>query len=109
MAETIQERQSNELEALKVSVMLILQCLFENTETIQLIFNIFYLYCYYCLYHIQAIFNDQLKDNNENDATDVWKPLDVTVTVFPEGFTNLQQNSILVDLHVRASENYPNE
>lgn len=55
----------------------------------------------------QAIFNDQLKDNNEGAIT--WKPLDVTITVFPEGITNLQQNNILVDLHVKASDHYPNE
>ncbi|XP_025409124.1 LOW QUALITY PROTEIN: eIF-2-alpha kinase GCN2 [Sipha flava] len=75
MAETLQERQFNELEALK------------------------------------AIFNDQLKDNNEDKCygTDNWKPLDVTITVLPEGFTNLQQNNILIDLHVQASKDYPNE
>jgi hypothetical protein len=59
----------------------------------------------------QAIFNDQLKDNNEDKCygTDNWKPLDVTITVLPEGFTNLQQNNILIDLHVQASKDYPNE
>lgn len=64
----------------------------------------FYVYSY-----IQAIFNEQLKDNNECELSDVWKPLDITITVLPEGFTNLQQNNILIDLHVKASENYPNE
>uniref|UniRef100_A0A2S2NJY9 non-specific serine/threonine protein kinase n=1 Tax=Schizaphis graminum TaxID=13262 RepID=A0A2S2NJY9_SCHGA len=73
MGETLQERQTNELEALK------------------------------------SIFNDQLTDNNECIATDIWKPLDVTITVLPEGFTNLQQNNILVELHVKALDNYPNE
>lgn len=43
MAETLQERQSNELEALKVSVTYNSLCLFDNNETIHLIFNIFYL------------------------------------------------------------------
>ncbi|VVC37487.1 Protein kinase, ATP binding site,Serine/threonine-protein kinase, active site,Protein [Cinara cedri] len=73
MAETLQERQSNELEALK------------------------------------AIFNDQIVDNNTYEATNIWKPLDVIITVLPEGFTNAQQNNILIDLHIKASVNYPNE
>lgn len=57
----------------------------------------------------QSIFNDQLTDNNECIASDIWKPLDITITVLPEGFTNLQQNNILVELHVKALDNYPNE
>ncbi|XP_050438302.1 eIF-2-alpha kinase GCN2 [Adelges cooleyi] len=72
MAETLQERQSNELEAL------------------------------------EAIFNDQLKNNNEYNNGHEWKPLDITVTVFPEGVTNLKCNNTQVDLHIKASENYPN-
>lgn len=67
------------------------------------------IYVYNNLHPVQSIFNDQLTDNNECVATDIWKPLDVTITVLPEGFTNLQQNNILVELHVKALDNYPNE
>lgn len=56
------------------------------------------------------MFSDQLTNNNESQHLDddVWKPLDVVITVFPEGnLTDLQ--NIRVDLHVKASEKYPNE
>lgn len=58
---------------------------------------------------MQAIFSDQLKNNNDCATTDTWKPLDVTITVWPEELTNCKQNNVLVNLHVKASEDYPNE
>lgn len=68
-----------------------------------------YLCFQYYLYHAQEIFGDQLKDNNECTTVDIWKPLNVTITVLPEEHSNCKQNNVLVNLHVKATENYPNE
>ncbi|XKL63292.1 hypothetical protein PGB90_005656 [Kerria lacca] len=70
--ESLQERQSNELEVLK------------------------------------AIFTDQFVDCNENCSK--WKPLNIILTVFPlREHSGPLEAHVQLDLHVIASEEYPNK
>lgn len=59
---------------------------------------------------LQAIFTHELQDVREKDAWNVWRPLEIVITLTPQqGSSGLQEVHAHVDLHVTCSEQYPEE
>ncbi|XP_023718266.1 eIF-2-alpha kinase GCN2 isoform X3 [Cryptotermes secundus] len=72
--ESLQERQENEIQALK------------------------------------AIFTHELQDVREKEAWNVWRPLEIVITLTPQqGSSGLQEVHAHIDLHVTCSEQYPEQ
>lgn len=99
--ETAQERQSNELLALKVSLTFVFPFSFRTSwEELRFILI--------KITFVQSIFADQLVDCNEKSAE--WKPLDIILTVFPSReHSGPPEIHVQLDLHITACADYPNK
>ncbi|XP_066996679.1 eIF-2-alpha kinase GCN2 [Anabrus simplex] len=59
---------------------------------------------------LKSIYAQQLQDLREEIAWNVWRPLDLAITLKPQqGSSGLQEVHAQIDLHVTCSENYPEE
>lgn len=59
---------------------------------------------------LKAIFVEELKDLRHNDAWNIWRPLDIIITLTPQqGSSGRHEVHAQVDLHVTCSEKYPEE
>ncbi|XP_049955903.1 eIF-2-alpha kinase GCN2 [Schistocerca serialis cubense] len=59
---------------------------------------------------LKAIFVEELKDLRHNDAWNIWRPLDIIITLTPQqGSSGRHEVHAQVDLHVICSENYPED
>ncbi|KAJ9599725.1 hypothetical protein L9F63_026426 [Diploptera punctata] len=59
---------------------------------------------------LKAIFTHELKDMREEDAWNVWRPLELVITLTPQqGSSGQQEVHAHIDLHVICSEQYPEE
>jgi hypothetical protein len=59
---------------------------------------------------LQAIFTHELQDVREKEAWNVWRPLEIVITLTPQqGSSGLQEVHAHIDLHVTCSEQYPEQ
>lgn len=61
------------------------------------------------LISISAIFPNEVVDLRTKDAWKMWRPLELQITILPEGsMTVYQEVTVKVDLYVKCTDDYPN-
>lgn len=91
--ESLEDRQNNEFEALKVVI----------NMSAHLLHN------FYITIIFKAIYSEDLKDLRKSPWS-VWTPLDFKITLTPQqGNSGLKEIHAKLDLHIVCSEEYPNK